>query len=53
LPDGTQASYLDTVSDEGRSETRQVEPFDSAPEFGIRRFRVSLNNVSEIRPPGL
>ena len=33
LPDGTQASYLDTVSDEGRSETRQVEPFDSAPEF--------------------
>jgi hypothetical protein len=53
LTDGTQSTYLDTTSDDGRSETRQIAPFDTTSEFGVRRFRVSLNNVAEIRPPGL
>jgi hypothetical protein len=53
VTDGAQSSYLDTLADDDRSETRQTEPFAKDVEFRLRSFRVSLNNVSEIRPPGL
>jgi flagellar basal-body rod modification protein FlgD len=49
LTDGLQSSHLDTTSDGARSGTRQTEPFDTAPAFGTRKFRVSLKNVAEIR----
>jgi flagellar basal-body rod modification protein FlgD len=52
ISDGSQSLYLDTTADGDRSETRQTEPFDTAPAFSSRHFRVSLNNVSEIRAPG-
>jgi flagellar basal-body rod modification protein FlgD len=51
ITDGTQSLYLDTTADGDRSETRQTAPLDTTPAFGSRRFRVSLNNVSEIRAP--
>jgi flagellar basal-body rod modification protein FlgD len=52
LTDGTQSTYLDTVADESRSETRQIEPFNADPKFRARTFKVSLKNVGEIRRPG-
>jgi flagellar basal-body rod modification protein FlgD len=52
LTDGTQSSYLDKAADDERSQTRQTEAFDTAPAFGVRRFRVSLKNVAEIRAAG-
>jgi flagellar basal-body rod modification protein FlgD len=52
ITDGSQSSYLDTTADDDRSETRQTTPFASDPDFGNRSFKVSLNNVAEIRPPG-
>jgi flagellar basal-body rod modification protein FlgD len=52
LTDGTQSTYLDTVSDEARSETRQVEPFNNDPRFRTRTFKASLKNVGEIRRLG-
>jgi flagellar basal-body rod modification protein FlgD len=52
LTDGEQSSYLDTTADDGRSETRQTEQFDKDATFRVRRFKVSLSNVSEIRAPG-
>ena len=48
LTDGSQSSYLDKTSDAGRSETRQTEPFNKDASFGVRNFKVSLNNVSEV-----
>lgn len=48
LADGNQSSYLDTTSDEARSETRQTGSFYSDPSFRNRSFKISLNNVSEI-----
>jgi flagellar basal-body rod modification protein FlgD len=52
LTDGSQSSYLDTTNDEERSETRQTEPFDAEAGLRVRRFKVSLNNVAEIRAAG-
>jgi flagellar basal-body rod modification protein FlgD len=49
LTDGGQASYLDSTADDQRSQTRQVEPFDDDAGLRMRSFRVSLNNVAEIR----
>ncbi len=46
--DGAQSSYLDKTSDAGRSETRQTESFTKDASFGVRNFKVSLNNVSEV-----
>jgi flagellar basal-body rod modification protein FlgD len=51
LTDGSQSSYLDTTADAARSETRQTLPFRENVSR-TRHFRVSLNNVSEIRAPG-
>lgn len=48
LSDGSQSSYLDTTANDARSETRQTLPFDRDVSFGIRNFKVSLNNVSEV-----
>jgi flagellar hook assembly protein FlgD len=48
LSDGRQSSYLDTTSDEARSQTRQTEPFDDDAKYRVRTFKVSLENVSEI-----
>jgi flagellar basal-body rod modification protein FlgD len=53
LVDGSQSKYRDTTGDDDRSETRQTEPYDNNPDFRFRRFRASLNNVSEIRAPSL
>jgi flagellar basal-body rod modification protein FlgD len=52
LTDGTQSTYLDTVANESRSETRQFEPFNADPKHRARTFKVSLRNVGEIRRPG-
>jgi flagellar hook assembly protein FlgD len=52
LTDGTQSSHLDTTADENRSETRQTEFFDTNSGLRLRSFRVSLNNVAEIRALG-
>jgi flagellar hook assembly protein FlgD len=52
ITDGSQSSHLDTTADDDRSQTRQTEPFDSGPELRRRTFRVSLNNVAEIRAAG-
>lgn len=52
LTDGSQSNYLDATADEDRSETRQTEPFDKGAGLRVRSFRVSLNNVAEIRAPG-
>jgi flagellar basal-body rod modification protein FlgD len=52
VPDGSQSSYLDTMADGSRSQTRQTEPFYTGPELRKRSFRVSLSNVSEIRAVG-
>jgi len=51
LTDGTQSSYRDTTNDDSRSETRQTEPFSRDARQLIRSFKVSLNNVAEIRSP--
>ena len=48
LADGAQSSYLDKTSDAGRSETRQIEPFDKDANLRIRNYKVSLSNVSEV-----
>jgi hypothetical protein len=48
LTDGKQSSYLDKSSDDARSETRQTLPFTNDPSFGVRNFKISLNNVSEV-----
>jgi flagellar basal-body rod modification protein FlgD len=53
ITDGTQSTYLDTLADDARSETRQTQPFLQDIAFRLRSFQVSLNNVAEIRPPGL
>jgi flagellar basal-body rod modification protein FlgD len=52
ITDSSQSSFLDTTADDSRSETRQTEDFRMESKFGIRSYKVSLNNVSEIRPPG-
>jgi flagellar basal-body rod modification protein FlgD len=52
LTDGSQSSYLDTTSDDARSETRQTLPFNTGV-GRVRHFKVSLNNVAEIRAPSL
>jgi flagellar basal-body rod modification protein FlgD len=51
LTDGQQSSYLDTTADAARSETRQTESF-SKNVNRVRRFKVSLANVAQIRAPG-
>jgi flagellar basal-body rod modification protein FlgD len=48
LTDGKQSSYLDKTADNARSETRQTLPFSKDPSFGIRNFKISLNNISEV-----
>jgi flagellar basal-body rod modification protein FlgD len=48
LTDGAQSSYLDKSADDARSETRQTLPFNKDASFGVRNFKVSLNNVSEV-----
>jgi flagellar basal-body rod modification protein FlgD len=48
LADGKQSSYLDTTADDARSETRQTLPFTKDASFGVRNFKISLNNVSEV-----
>jgi hypothetical protein len=48
LTDGKQSSYLDKTADDARSETRQTLPFNKDPSLGIRNFKISLNNVSEV-----
>jgi hypothetical protein len=48
VTDGSQSSYLDTTADDARSETRQTLPFNRDVSFGIRNFKVSLSNVSEV-----
>ena len=53
ITDGSQSGYLDTLADDDRSETRQTDPFRQDLSFLKRSFRVSLNKVAEIRPPGL
>jgi flagellar hook assembly protein FlgD len=53
ITDGAQSRYMDTLADEDRSETRQTEPFRRDISYLMRSFRVSLNKVAEIRPPGL
>ncbi len=51
VTDGSQSSYLDNTADAARSESRQTLPFSE--NIGrLRHFRVSLNNVSEIRAAG-
>ncbi len=52
LTDGSQSTYLDTVADESRSETRQIEPFNADPRLRMRTFKASLKNVGEIRRAG-
>lgn len=50
--DGSRSSYLDKTADDDRSQTRQTEPFFQDPKFRVRNFKISLQNVSSIRPPG-
>lgn len=52
ITDGAQSSYLDTTADDARSQTRQTAAFYEGPELRKRTFRVSLNNVSQIRAQG-
>jgi flagellar basal-body rod modification protein FlgD len=51
ITDGTKSTYLDTMADGDRSETRQTEAFYSDPKYRIRNFKVNLSNVSAIRRP--
>jgi flagellar basal-body rod modification protein FlgD len=51
ITDGTQSSYLDTTSDDSRSQTRQTLPFEAVSN-AVRKFIVSLSNVGDIKPPG-
>ncbi len=53
ITNGTQATYLDTLADDARSEARQTEPFLKDITSRLRSFQVSLKNVAEIRPPAL
>ena len=53
LTDGNQSTYLDTTGDDDRSETRQTQTFDRDARFRVRSFKVSLDNIAEIRAPGL
>ena len=50
IPNGSQGSFVDRLSDEARSETRQTVPFQRTSET-LRSHIVSLNKVSAIRPP--
>ncbi len=51
IPDGNQSTYVDSASDENRSNTvlSRVPSFLQQPR---RTFTVGLDNVGEIRPPG-
>jgi flagellar basal-body rod modification protein FlgD len=51
IADGTQASHLDTVADEERTETL-VKSFSRDAAHRKRSYTASLNNVAEIRRPG-
>ena len=51
ITDGTKSSYLDTMADGDRSQTRQTEPFIQDPNSKIRNFKIKLANVSGVRPP--
>jgi hypothetical protein len=50
LNDGSQGSFVDSLSDEERSETRLTQPFQRST-LALRKYEVSLKNVSGIRPP--
>jgi len=51
ITDGTQSTYLDTMADGDRSETRQTEQFYQDAKYSIRNFKIKLANVSSIRSP--
>jgi flagellar basal-body rod modification protein FlgD len=50
--DGTQSSFIDSLSDEERSQTRQTREFLPSTQ-ALRKYNVSLNNIAGIRPPGV
>jgi len=50
LNNGDHGTFLDTLSDEQRSETRLTRPFSRSSATN-RAYQVSLKNVSGIRPP--
>ncbi len=52
LHDGAQGSFVDTLADDERSKTLLQAPFTRSS-AAFRKYQVSLNNVSGIRPPGL
>jgi flagellar basal-body rod modification protein FlgD len=51
INDGSQGSFVDTLSDDERSNERLTQPFARSTLIQ-RMYQVSLNNVSAIRPPG-
>jgi flagellar basal-body rod modification protein FlgD len=51
IDDGSQGSYVDTLSDDERSEIRLTQPFVRST-LTQRVYEVSLRNVAGIRPPG-
>jgi flagellar hook assembly protein FlgD len=51
LNSGQQGSFVDSVSDDERSEVRLTRNFQRST-LRQRKYDVSLNNISGIRPPG-
>ena len=50
IVDGSQGTFIDTLSDDERIGTRLTQAFQRAA-AAARSYEVSLNNVSAIRPP--
>jgi flagellar hook assembly protein FlgD len=50
LNDGSQSSFVDSLADDERSQISLTRPFFRSAQ-PARRYSVSLNNVSGIRPP--
>jgi hypothetical protein len=50
LTNGATGSFVDKLSDDQLSELTLIEPFQHVPAH--REFTASLNNITDIRPPG-